>query len=82
MAKRRQALKRQTPTRKYRIRRSNGRAQQARQRVLAYARRKGSITNAQAKKVLGVSQSWYHLNLLCQAGMLQRKAYNTWEPTA
>jgi len=67
--------------RKHRIRRINGRAQLGRQRVLAYARRKGRITNAEAKKVLGVSQCWYHLDLLCRAGLLQRKKYNTWEPT-
>jgi len=77
MAKRRQ----QPIKRKHRrIRRVNGRAQLGRQRVLAYARRKGSITNAQAKKVLGVNQVWYHLDLLCRAGVLKRKKYNRWEP--
>ena len=80
MAKRRQQpIKRKH--KRIRIRRVNGRSQIGRQRVLAYARRHGSITNAEAKKVLGVDQCWYHMDLLCRAGLMQHKDHNRWEPT-
>jgi hypothetical protein len=55
--------------------------QKARNRVLNRARKQGTITNAQARQVMGLPQVWYHLNLLAEAGVLKRTAYNQWEPT-
>jgi hypothetical protein len=44
------------------------------------ARKKGSITNKEAKLAGGWAQSWYHLNLLSRAGLLKRTDFNTWKP--
>jgi hypothetical protein len=51
----------------------------ARVRVLQQARRVGTITNAQARKLGHWNQAWYHLNKMVQHGYLRRAGYNVWE---
>jgi hypothetical protein len=53
---------------------------QARARVLDWARKTGSISNAQACKVGRWGQAWYHLNKLTEAGLLRRTGFNVWVP--
>jgi len=52
----------------------------ARQKVLKIAKRKGRITNAQARKAGGWKQPWYHLQAMAQAGQLKRVDQNDWRP--
>jgi hypothetical protein len=54
--------------------------QRARAMVLKRALKLGTITNEEARQVMGLPQVWYHLNLLAQAGVLKRASYNTWVP--
>jgi hypothetical protein len=54
--------------------------ERARALVLKRALKRGAITNAEARIVMGLPQVWYHLNLLAQAGVLRRASYNTWVP--
>lgn len=55
---------------------------EARMRVLKEAKRKGVISNDQARAVGGFDQAWYHLNAMVQAGLLKRAGYNQWMPAA
>jgi hypothetical protein len=52
----------------------------ARQRIVTYARKHGSITNAQAKKIGRFKQVYFHLYTLKQAGLLRYKGFNEWIP--
>lgn len=52
----------------------------ARNRVLQRALKQGEISNEEARRVMGLSQVWYHLNVLAQAGLLKREEYNCWVP--
>ena len=49
--------------------------------ILALARKKGSITNAEAVKVSGYKQIWYHLDQLRRRGLLAHVDLNRWVPT-
>jgi ATP-dependent DNA helicase RecG len=50
------------------------------ERILAYVRTHGSISNAECRGVLGVSerQAWYLLNKLAKAGYLRREGSRRW----
>lgn len=52
----------------------------ARERVLKVARKRGLITNAQARIVGRWDQAWYHLNAMRRAGLLKREGFNVWRP--
>jgi hypothetical protein len=52
----------------------------ARSRLLRRAKKQGMITNKEARQIMGRPQVWYHLNLLAEAGVLKRTAYNEWTP--
>jgi len=52
----------------------------ARQKVYDKALKVGYVTNTQAKRIGGWSQSWYHLNKLAEAGYLKREEYDCWVP--
>lgn len=56
------------------------RINRARLRVLKAARKQGSITNKQAKKVGGFDQAWFHLNQMVIAGVLEHDGFNRWVP--
>jgi hypothetical protein len=49
-------------------------------RVILHAL-KTPITHAQACRIGGFAQSWYHLEALRKAGLLERTEYNTWVAT-
>jgi len=53
---------------------------EARERVLRVAKKRGSITNAQASIVGRWKQAWYHLNAMRRAGMLKKEKFNVWVP--
>jgi Mn-dependent DtxR family transcriptional regulator len=55
------------------------RIEQARVKVVKFARRHGSITSAQAKEILQVAQSYYHLAELARMGYLEHRGYNLWK---
>jgi hypothetical protein len=48
--------------------------------VLKYARKRGIITNQQARRVGKWAQAWYHLRTMEREGYLTCTDYNTWEP--
>ena len=50
----------------------------ARGRILREVEKKGSITNARAKKVGKFSQVWFHLKALEAEGFLEHGGYNNW----
>jgi|SRR5262252_2175725 len=52
--------------------------EQARGRVIAYARKYGGVSSSQAATLLGTSQSYYHLKCLAEQGLLEHKGYNLW----
>ena len=52
----------------------------ARTRVVRHARKKGAVTNDEARRIGRWAQAYYHLNKLAEAGLLKRKEYNTWVP--
>lgn len=52
----------------------------ARERVLKVARKRGLITNAQARIIGQWDQAWYHLNAMRKAGLLRREGFNIWRP--
>ena len=52
----------------------------ARERVLRVAKKRGLITNAQARIVGKWEQAWYHLNAMRRAGLLKREGFNVWRP--
>lgn len=52
----------------------------ARRRIVAYARKHGLITNAQAKEVGGFDQAFFHLRVLAQAKLLKHVGFNAWIP--
>ena len=54
--------------------------QRFRARILAEAKRKGSISNARARAVAGIAQCWYHLAAMRKAGLLRHKDFNVWVP--
>jgi predicted ArsR family transcriptional regulator len=56
------------------------RVAKARLRIVTYARKHGSITNAKAKKIGGMNQVWFHLNAMAKAGVLKREEFNRWVP--
>lgn len=51
-----------------------------RRRILEAARRKGVMTNEQAKKIGKLDQVWYHLSALQKEGFIQHDGYNRWVP--
>ena len=53
----------------------------ARYKILRYARRRGSISNAEARKIGRWKQEWFHLNAMVDAGALRYGGYNCWLPT-
>jgi hypothetical protein len=53
----------------------------ARARVLKVAKKRGYITNKQARAIGRWSQAWYHLDAMMRAGMLEKIGYNLWRPT-
>lgn len=52
----------------------------ARERVLEAAREQGVITNAEARKIGRWAQCWYHLQAMCEQGLLKHNGYNEWVP--
>lgn len=52
----------------------------ARRRIVNQARRKGYITNEQARKTGGFNQVWYHLATLQKEGYIKHDGYNKWVP--
>lgn len=54
--------------------------EKARERVLKVARKRGYITNQQARAVGRWQQAWYHLHVLAKAGLLKREGFNMWVP--
>jgi hypothetical protein len=52
----------------------------SRQRVLKHARKAGIISNEQACEIGQWDQAWYHLNAMCEAGLLTHAGYNLWAP--
>jgi len=52
----------------------------ARERVLKVARKRGLITNAQARAIGRWEQAWYHLDAMRKAGLLRREGVNVWRP--
>jgi hypothetical protein len=62
------------------LKRNHDRAQAARDRVLKAARKKGKITNRQARRIGEWEQCWYHLNLMCRQKLLKHVGHNVWEP--
>jgi hypothetical protein len=52
----------------------------ARERVLRVAKKRGLITNAQARVVGRWDQAWYHLDAMRRAGLLKREGFNVWRP--
>jgi molybdenum-dependent DNA-binding transcriptional regulator ModE len=52
----------------------------ARERVLKAAKKRGSITHAQARVIGKWDQAWYHLNAMCEAGLLKKGKFNEWRP--
>ena len=52
----------------------------ARKRIMREAKRAGIISNERARKIGGFGQVWYHLNTLCEAGLLKHAGYNLWAP--
>jgi len=52
--------------------------EQARGRVIAYARKYGGVSSSQAATLLGTSQSYYHLKCLAEQGLLVHAGYNLW----
>lgn len=54
--------------------------EKSRERVLRVARKRGLITNAQARAVGQWDQAWYHLNAMRRAGLLKREGFNIWRP--
>jgi hypothetical protein len=53
---------------------------QARERVLKVARRKGFITNQLAAEIGGWQQAWYHCHAMMQDGLLKKDGFNRWVP--
>ena len=51
-----------------------------RARVFKRAKRKGFITNAEAKKIGGWAQAWHHLNVMRDLGYLKQAGHNLWTP--
>jgi len=49
-----------------------------RAKVVRFAKRHGSVTSAQAAKLLGTEQAFYHLRVLAEEGLLQHRGYNLW----
>lgn len=62
------------------IRRYNGRANAARERVLAAAVQSGQISNETAKEIGGWEHAYYHLKLLSRKGFLRHEE-KLWIPT-
>lgn len=54
--------------------------EKSRERVLRVAKKRGLITNAQARAVGQWDQAWYHLNAMRRAGLLKREGFNVWRP--
>lgn len=50
-------------------------------RIMDFARRRGTITSAQAIEISGYEQGWYHLNALRRQGLLAHVGHNEWKPT-
>lgn len=72
-----QAMTKKRRTRKVNTHRATERS---RERVLKVARKRGLITNAQARVIGQWDQAWYHLNAMRQAGLLKREGFNVWRP--
>jgi len=51
-----------------------------RAKVVKFARRHGSVTNAQATELLGTEQAYYHLAQLAEMGLLKHVGWNLWKP--
>ena len=58
------------------------RVARARRRIVAYARKHGSITNAKAREIGGFAQAFFHLNRLAKAKLLKHVGFNEWVPRA
>lgn len=54
--------------------------EKARERVLKAAKKRGSITHAQARVIGKWDQAWYHLDAMRRAGQLKRDEFNVWRP--
>ena len=54
--------------------------EKARQRVINYAKRHGSVTSQRAQELLGTAQSYYHLRVLVEEGLLEHAGWNKWRP--
>ena len=54
--------------------------QEARERVLRVAKKRGSITNQQASIIGKWAQAWYHLDAMRKAGLLKKGGFNLWKP--
>lgn len=52
----------------------------ARRRILTTIRRKGYITNKEARKKGQFNQVWYHLAQLEKAGFIKHDGHNNWVP--
>lgn len=52
----------------------------ARNRVLKFVRKHGTITNRQARKAGRWAQAWYHLRTMEKEGYLISTGFNVWEP--
>jgi len=52
----------------------------ARERILKVAKKRGSITHAQARVIGKWDQAWYHLDAMRRAGLLRRDEFNVWRP--
>jgi len=55
--------------------------EQARSRVINYARKYGGVSSSQAAELLGTAQAYYHLKVLAEQGLLEHAGYNLWKAT-
>jgi predicted HTH transcriptional regulator len=50
------------------------------EKIVEFAKRNGSITNAQIREIGGFKREQYHLNQLKRRGLLAHVGYNKWAP--
>ena len=55
---------------------------EARERVLEFARKHGAVTTTQASRIGRWKQPWHYLNRMVESGVLRHVGYGQWEPAA